>query len=284
MSIDKILGLWRNEVWANTHHVITDDPNRPPFFWFGQAWRDYQHKNKPINIWDTSDSYLFRVWRMGDIAVPAGVACGLATYFLKTDNRLAFEKWSRKENTAISIIRDLPIKGVLASLPKPIMICWAMGASWAVAASMSTDYWTKNLNSPWNYNVAGMAAALTHHVLAGGTYSEPYYKKLPDFTRKANNRTLTLLLFLPLLGAALRYNMLINEYENDFAGFYDGLGGPTDLSDKDKILLQPKKSAVSEDNVAWLYPAQPKELAADSDYTVSYGKGFLYDDKVKSSE
>ena len=50
---------------------------------------------------------------------------------------------------------------------------------------------------------------------------------------------------------------MINEYQNDFAGFYDGMMGPASLSDKKKVLLQPQKSAVTED-VAWLYPAPTK--------------------------
>ena len=57
-----------------------------------------------------------------------------------------------------------------------------MGASWAVAASMSTDYWTHNLNSPWNYNIAGMAAAATHHAL-GQSVKMADLETLPNYRR-----------------------------------------------------------------------------------------------------
>lgn len=286
---------WRNDAWPNVYHIFTDSPDRPPFFWLGAAFRGYVFDNKPINFWNQDDSYTFRVLRMADLCVPIGVAAAFTQYMYSPAPHKLMEQYTRQQgNTIGSTLKTIPVRSVTSLIPKNVALVWSMGAMWAVTVGFLTNNFQKDVfgemfdlpcsvasygskekdkHSIWHHTLAGVVAALTHHLMAGGSFGEPYYKKLCPEIRKINTRTYKLLFLLPVLSAFFRYTQVINEYQNDRAGVIDILDGPTGASVNEKVALQPAQYKGVEGgardhkgrDISWLYTKVPQEKS-ERDY------------------
>lgn len=278
---------WKTEAWQ-TLPSFNKDPDRPPLFWLRSAIHDHQWNNMPINFWRMDDPYSFRVMRMTDVAVPIGVFTGVWQYIMSGNIRLHFEQRRRiPQSTFITSTLALrgPVRDMISYLPKNIGLAWGACLAWCLTISVLQDNWTRTLlggviDLPFSvakyeskdphanrhaiHAIGGIAAAVAHHVGAGGSYGEPHHTELSKQQRVINNRSMKFFLIFPLTSLFLSYCGFINEYQTK-AGVH-GKDSPLQFSENEQIMykLRPKhrtEGALDHKgrDISWLYPKEVEE-------------------------